>query len=498
VFSLQPAERADEALEDLPRFGWGRLQAKRAALRPRAVANRYGPRDAAVRRLLALADLVGLTTAFGVEQLLIGGHGDHLLWGLATLPAWIVVFKAYGLYDRDIKRISHTSLDDLPWIFHAVLLGCLLLFAFYRFTTPLNLDLSDLAVFGGSAIIALTGMRAIARRLAVRALGHERVALVGDGDEIAALAQKMRAHPEYGVEPVGLVSPAGSATVVADLPFLGQIESFDLERAARAHGVERIVVAHEHFGEGAMLELLRNCRQLGVKVSVIPQLFYALGPSVEVDDVEGLTVLGINPPVLPRSSRFLKRCMDLAGSIALLLIAAPLLALIALAIKLDSGGPVFFRQQRVGRWGRRFRVVKFRTMVPDAEKRREALLKRSTDPGWLLLDDDPRVTRIGSFLRRSSLDELPQLWNVVKGEMSLVGPRPLPESEHSQLYGWRETRTDLTPGLTGLWQVLGRTTIPFEEMVKLDYLYVTNWSLWTDVRLILQTLPAVLSSRGAN
>ena len=159
---------------------------------------------------------------------------------------------------------------------------------------------------------------------------------------------------------------------------------------------------------------------------------------------------------------------------------------------------MLFRQERIGAGRAPFRLVKFRTMAEDAEQRREELLAQSKDPGWLLLDHDPRITRVGRFLRHSSLDELPQLWNVLKGEMSLVGPRPLIESEDRQLEGWGRSRLDLTPGMTGLWQVLGRTSIPFEEMVKLDYLYVTNWSLWTDLRLILRTLPAVLLKRGVN
>jgi lipopolysaccharide/colanic/teichoic acid biosynthesis glycosyltransferase len=184
--------------------------------------------------------------------------------------------------------------------------------------------------------------------------------------------------------------------------------------------------------------------------------------------------------------------------VAGLLLSAPLLVLIGAAIKLDSPGPVLFRQRRIGRGGREFRLVKFRTMVADAEQRHDGFLPQSRDPGWLLLDHDPRVTRVGRILRDWSVDELPQLWNVLKGEMSLVGPRPLIESEDRQLLGWRRTRVDLTPGLTGLWQVLGRTRIPFEEMVKLDYLYVTNWSLWTDVRLILRTFPSVLTRRGVN
>ncbi|MGH2797324.1 MAG: exopolysaccharide biosynthesis polyprenyl glycosylphosphotransferase, partial [Thermoleophilaceae bacterium] len=304
-------------------------------------------------------------------------------------------------------------------------------------------------------------------------------------DQLSLLARKMRAHREYGVEPVGLIS-------------LGGRIDLELPRVVARHRVERVVVAHGDLVEAELLELLRSCRRLGVKMSVLPQLFDALGPSVEVDDVEGVTVLGINPPVLPRSSRLLKRAMDLAGATAGLLLTAPLWVPIAAAIKLDSPGPVLFRQRRIGRGGRPFELVKFRTMSVDAEDRRAALLAESRDPGWLKLDDDPRITRVGGVLRRWSLDEVPQLWNVVRGEMSLVGPRPLIESEDRQLIGWRRSRVDLTPGLTGLWQVLGRTSIPFEEMIKLDYLYVTNWTLWTDVRLILRTLPAVLLRRGAN
>jgi exopolysaccharide biosynthesis polyprenyl glycosylphosphotransferase len=491
------AEPAREAVDRLPPPARGGTWADPTSEGARVVATRYGRRDATVRRFLAAADLVGLCAAFALAFLTAGQTG-YFFWALVTLPAWVVIFKAYGLYDRDMKRISHTSIDDLPWIFHSVVLGAILLFAVYHFAPPPNVDITNLALFGVYAVVAITAARAIARRLAVRVLGPERVVLVGDGEEIAALGMKMRAHPEFGVEPVGWVSRALSDAAGSDLPILGDTASFDLERAVVERSAERLVVVQRDFDETAMFDLLRESRELSVKVSVLPHLFYLLGPSVEVDDVEGLTVLGINPPVLSRSSRFLKRSMDVAGSLALLLITAPLFGLIAVAIKLDSRGPVFFRQRRVGCKGRCFELVKFRTMVRDAEARRERLLEKSKDPGWLHVDDDPRITRVGRFLRHSSLDELPQLWNVLKGEMSLVGPRPLIEPEHSQLDRWGKTRIDLTPGLTGLWQVLGRTRIPFEEMIKLDYLYVTNWSLWTDVRLILRTVPAVLARRGVN
>ncbi len=448
----------------------------------RVVARRYRARDSAVRRLLALADVVGITVAMVVSLLVLSHHPSALLWSLAVLPLWIVVFKAYGLYDRDLKRISHQTVDDLPWIFHAVLVGSLLTLACYRFLPVDGVWLGPLAACGVLAIVLVTVLRAAARRLAVSVLGPEPVVLLGEGREISELARKLEAGGRLGAESVGQIS-------------LGDV---DLGRVVADHGAERVVVAREDLDGDASFCFLNRARELGVKVSVLPQLFDALGPSVEIDDVDGMIVLGITPPVLPRSSRFLKRAMDVVGASILLILTAPLLVAAAVAIKLDSPGPVLFQQERIGLWGRRFKLFKFRTMTLDADERRAALLVKSKDPGWLLLDHDPRVTRVGRLLRQSSIDELPQLWNVLKGEMSLVGPRPIVPSEDSQLAGWRRSRIDLTPGLTGLWQVLGRTALPFEEMIRLDYLYVTNWSLWTDVRLMLRTLPAVFRRRGVN
>ena len=179
-------------------------------------------------------------------------------------------------------------------------------------------------------------------------------------------------------------------------------------------------------------------------------------------------------------------------------VTLPLMLIAALAIKLTSRGPVFFSQERIGRGERRFRLYKFRTMVEDAEEREAELRSQSSHPAWLLLERDPRVTRVGRVLRQTSIDELPQLVNVLKGDMSLVGPRPMPPAVDEQIDGWGRRRLDLTPGITGLWQVLGRTSIPFEEMIGLDYLYVTNWSLWQDIRLLVRTLPVIIGGRGAN
>jgi len=194
----------------------------------------------------------------------------------------------------------------------------------------------------------------------------------------------------------------------------------------------------------------------------------------------------------------MKRILDVFGSALLLVMLAPLLAAIAAAIRLSSPGPVLFIQRRIGRDGRPFRLAKFRTMTRGAEALLDDLRAESRDPHWLLLDRDPRVTRAGRVLRAASLDELPQLWNVLRGDMSLVGPRPLIEREHRLIAGWASQRTRVRPGLTGLWQVGGRTNVSFEEMLTLDVCYVRDWSLRQDVVLLARTIPAVLTGRGAN
>jgi exopolysaccharide biosynthesis polyprenyl glycosylphosphotransferase len=310
------------------------------------------------------------------------------------------------------------------------------------------------------------------------------------------LIRKLAAHPEYRVEVIGLVAGDGNGdSTDSELPVLGTPD--ELGRIAAQHGITRVILS-DGTADSELEPLLRDCRKLELKVSVLPKLSDVLGPAVEIDDVEGIAVLGINPPWLPRSSRALKRAMDMAIAAILLFMFSPVLLVLAIAIKLDSEGPVLFKQERVGRGGHRFKVLKFRTMVRDAERKRAQLIAESTDPNWLKIDHDPRITRVGHRIRRLSLDELPQLWNVLRGQMSMVGPRPLIPVEDERVFGWARGRLDLTPGITGYWQVLGRTRIPFEEMVKLDYLYVMNWSLWEDVRLMLRTLPVVLGGRGAN
>jgi exopolysaccharide biosynthesis polyprenyl glycosylphosphotransferase len=234
-----------------------------------------------------------------------------------------------------------------------------------------------------------------------------------------------------------------------------------------------------------------------VKVSVLPRLLEVVGSSSTFDDVGGTTLLGVRQYGLPQSSEFLKRTMDIGAATIGLVLLAPLLLILALAVKLDSRGPVFFRQRRIGRRGERFDMYKFRSMVPNAEQIKHDLDERNEAEGGLFkISDDPRITRVGGFLRHTSLDELPQLLNVLKGEMSLVGPRPLVPDEDLLIEGWQRRRLAVKPGMTGLWQIFGSSRIPMNEMVKIDYLYGANWSIWLDLKILLRTVPYVIHRRG--
>jgi exopolysaccharide biosynthesis polyprenyl glycosylphosphotransferase len=467
------------------------------------VAHGYGRRDWFLRRLLAIGDAAGLAAAMVVAMTAVGGARgqswwQNVLYALLTLPAWVVLLKMYGLYDRDAKRLSHSTLDDLPSLFHGLLLGCLLMWCWFAVVAPEKLAFTKVLAFGALAMAFVPAVRALVRAAFGCVVSPERVLLIGTGRASGALIEKMRVSASRRLEPIGMVTCQKDADEVLSLPRLGCLGEVDLPALMVDQRVGRVVVADTEVEGERLLGVLRDSKAVSVKVSLLPATFSALGPSVEVDDMQGVTVLGINPSVLSRSSRVAKRALDLAGAALLSVLALPVLIVLALAIKLDSPGPVLFRQERVGRGGRSFWLLKLRTMAVDAEAQRTGLLAQSKDPGWLHLEHDPRITPVGRLLRLASLDELPQLWNVVRGDMSLVGPRPLVAEEDKMVDDWARGRLDLTPGITGLWQVLGRTSIPFEEMVKLDYLYVTNWSLWGDVRLILRTLPVVLRRSGAN
>ena len=341
-------------------------------------------KDSALRRLLAAGDaaavLLALTIALLAPRTSAPTH--RLLWGLVAVPLMMVLFKLYGLYDRDVKRISYSTVDDLPWLFHATVIGGLILWLYARYSPMHRLDFTEILLFGITVIALVTAARFAVRSIAGRLIGVEHALLVGTGDMGQTLVGKLAAHPEYRLNVIGSLSPGDEAPPEHDsrrVPALGTLEQ--LEQVADLHDVTRVVFSARDIEESELERMLRDCRSLSLKVSVLPRLADVLGPAVELDDVEGVTVLGVNPPWLPRSSRAIKRGMDLMIATPLLILVAPLLGLLAVAIKLDSRGPVLFAQQRVGRRGRHFRLFKLRTMSVDAEQLRAQLIAQSTESG---------------------------------------------------------------------------------------------------------------------
>ena len=451
-------------------------------------------RDAHYRYLLLLADVIACVVGLVTAALL--GKTTHLT---VESPLLVVltpaVAKILGLYDRDQARIRKSTLDELP-----ALLQLAALISF------LALMLSSV-VFGGVlgpreaiALFAVlfagfAGGRAAARRLAGQLTPPERCLFIGPGDEAMRFRQKVEHDYATNAKLVAQIELHDAGPWAS--PTVSERSLTDARELVRRLRIQRVIIAPHAAGGGDMLDLMRTFGAIGVRVSVIPAMLQVVGSAVEFDDVHGVAVLGVRTFSLSRSSRMIKRSFDVFGAAVALVLLSPLFAGVALVIKLTSHGPIFFRQERVGRGGRSFELLKFRSMVADAEERKADLaVHNQAAEGFFKIADDPRITRVGRFLRRSNVDELPQLLNVLRGEMSLVGPRPLIPQEDKRVVGWHRRRLELTPGITGHWQVLGSSRVPLDEMVAIDYLYVANWSLWADLKLLLRTIPHVLTGRG--
>jgi len=469
--------------------------------RPAARAGRRG-RTHQIVRYLILGDAVILALA-AAFTLLVTEHGtarESTLWLGITLAASLISFSFYGLYERDRGQIVVATLDEWRDFLHALSLVCLLEVVIAQALgghAVVPASTSTIAVFWFGALVVLPAARGAMRNFVVPRLNNQQSTIVvGAGVVGQMVARKIRKHPEYNLRLVGFVDDEPHDLVdLEGVPVLGGED--DLVDVIREHEISRVVLAFSRRSAERLLEVVRAAGFQDVHLSIVPRYFELIASSVSIVDVEGIPVVEVPSAHLSRLARFSKRCFDLVLTIPGLILIAPALLLIAAAIKLDSRGPVFFRQPRMGRGHEVFEIIKFRTMQDGAEQRRSELVAVNESTGPLFkIREDPRVTRVGRWLRTLSLDELPQLLNVIKGEMSLVGPRPFVVYEDEKIDGWARRRLDLTPGITGLWQVLGRNDIGFEEMVKLDYLYVNNWSLWWDLKLLLRTAPVVFSRRG--
>jgi exopolysaccharide biosynthesis polyprenyl glycosylphosphotransferase len=457
-----------------------------------------------LRLALVLADVVGLTLAFAVVQAFVSAFQQHDLQitvrFLAALPVWLLLAHTNGLYDHDEAGVARSVVDDFGGI---LLLSTLATWLGLLGVNAIHLAHPKLQVattFWFLSVALITVSRGVGRSIVQRRLAPtERTAVVGTGPVARRIAEKLAARPEFGLEVVGFLDDEPLDLPDTSPPYLGELSR--LEPLVHAHGLERVIVGFSKHPAEAHVELLRRCADVGVRVDIVPRLFEVIGSRSVFHDVGGIPLVSVKAPRLSKPARILKRSMDLAITGLALVVLAPFFAFAAWRIKRDSPGPVFFRQVRMGAGGKTFEIFKFRSMSADADERKDEIdhlnIHREDGPRMFKVPDDPRVTGFGRFLRKWSLDELPQLLNVVRGEMSLVGPRPLILGEDENIHGHKRRRLHITPGLTGLWQVLGRSDIPFSEMVTLDYVYATNWSLWGDVKLLVRTVPAVLRGNGA-
>ena len=462
-------------------------------------------RGPVVRRALLLADISGLLATFVVSQAIFGGHGtdDRLgpsmetLTFLATLPVWALAARAYGLYDHDETRTDHSTVEDLTGVFHLLTVGSWLLFALISVTRIASPPAARELFFWGVGLVTVSALRVLARALCRRSASYlQNTVIVGAGHTGQLVARKVLQHREYGLNLVGFIDhrePRERRPGLERVPVLGEVKR--LPQIVDQLGIERVIFAFADTPSRKLVALIRELRDRRVEIDVVPRMFEITGPALDVHDIEGLPLIALRARTPRRSSLLLKRSADVVVAGVLLVLTAPLFVWIALRVRRDSAGPVFFRQTRLGYHRREFTLLKFRTMTIDTDPSvHEEYSRRSLagdlapeDSGLFKLDQADQVTPFGRFLRRTSLDELPQLINVLWGDMSLVGPRPCLAYEAQYFEPHHLERFDVPAGITGLWQVSARARSTLGEALDMDVTYARNWSLWLDLRLLLRT-----------
>jgi exopolysaccharide biosynthesis polyprenyl glycosylphosphotransferase len=460
---------------------------------------------AILRRLLALSDWTSLVVGTAVSYLLVSSppvHASSIAWSVAFGPAWILVMKLHGLYDQDHRRIRHSTLDELPALFSAVVIGTVAVGVLIRITPAPYISGTGLSILAATAFVVCASLRGLIRHGWHALRPPERSAVVGSGTAMRRLSRRIETHPEVHLSLVGYFGepdehshgePNGGNGSMACLGSRSEVIS-----VAEQRGLQHILLADESIATDDLRRLIGDCKRFGLSLTLVAPHAELLGPGIQLNRLGELPLLDFAFSDPPRSTMAMKRGIDIVVSAGMLLLLAPLLLVIAIAIKLDSRGPVLFRQVRVGKGGRRFMMLKFRTMVQGADQRLDEVVDTGAlaEPSFKV-PRDPRHTWIGRRLRRLSLDETPQLLNVLRGEMSLVGPRPEEEAVVA-LYDERQRlRLGVKPGLTGPMQVYGRGDLTFEERLALERAYIDNLSIAQDVAILLRTPRAVIGGSGA-
>ena len=440
-------------------------------------------REQHYRRALALADMLAAIGAIVVSLRLLG-HAGLRPGIVVSMPLIVIAAKIQGLYDRDELVVAKSTLDELPRLFNLATLFALLVWLSRHFIVVGAPSTRDLLTLWGLLVAGLAGGRMLARRLAAHASPVERCMLLGEIGIYQRLAARV-AEDRH----LALVGWAPLEEVAS--------KSMSLAALVAQARIQRIIIAPgETLASAEVVDVVRTAKATGLRVSLLPDILGTVGSSVVFDDLGGIVLLGVPRFGLSQSSACVKRAFDVVGAAILLVATSPLLCVSMLSIVRGSPGGAFFRQMRIGRDGEPFMMIKLRTMVANADAMKTDLAELNEADGLFKITDDPRITRAGRLLRRTHLDELPQLINVLRGEMSLVGPRPLVLDDDERVTGSDRRRLHLTPGMTGQWQILGAARVPLSEMVKLDYLYIANWSLWGDIKIIVRTIPVMVGRRG--
>jgi exopolysaccharide biosynthesis polyprenyl glycosylphosphotransferase len=411
----------------------------------------------------------------------------------------LAVFKADGLYDR---RRGSSWLDDIYIIITSTLVGiAIMIFIFFLYRANFFSRLIFLyAVLLIGTFLSLSRLieRQIGAILRRRGVGVDRVMIVGAGQVGRAIMRSILARPELGYQPVGFVDDDPKKQEASIGPFRALGNTTDLAVILGSEAIDQVIVSLPWMSHRKVLRIIADSERRGVRARFVPDLLQMSLSQVDTDVMDGIPLIGMKETTLKGWKIALKRFIDIAISGAMLLLLSPLLILIALLIKIDSPGPVFFKQTRLGRGAKPFTCYKFRSMWVDAEDVKPELSDLNEAEGPIFkIKNDPRITSVGKIIRRFSFDELPQLINVFRGDMSLIGPRPPLPSEVDDYDDWHHDRLKIPSGLTGLWQVMGRSDLTFDEMVMLDLYYAENWSLWLDFKIMLRTIPTVLMGRGA-
>lgn len=418
---------------------------------------------------------------------------------LLVVVLWLAIFKLMGLYEE--KR-SSDLLDDLALIFFSVAIASGTLLGFLFIYRGLWFSRLVITLAAGIAIALMWLLRFILktsrRWLYSLGAGRYNVLIVGAGEMGQTLARKLKIDKSSGGVPVGFADddPASAKKTFEGVPVLGKLSK--IKDLIKQHKIDEVIFASDNIPYQKILDIVTECEILRVKFKIVPGILEIIASRVNIEDIGGIPLVTISEIGLTGVKSVLKRTMDFASAAILLTALSPVYLLIAALIKIDSRGPVFYTQERVGKDGKTFPMYKFRSMVVGAEKMVDELEKFSETEGHIFkIKKDPRITRIGKWLRRLSIDEWPQLFNVIKGDMSLVGPRPPLPREVVKYSPWHMKRLRVSPGISGLWQVSGRSLLPFEDMVRLDIYYIENWSLWLDLKILIRTIPAVVTASGA-